>query len=134
MIKDAVASCSPTAKAAILRGLACDRDFEAVIDRVMQLLFAPDVSLGCLDRSMTKQEPNLFEFAAAIVAQPSTGATKVMGRQVSDSGLAGAPLDSVPDYVGRHATFLSLALLRNSSEYSPFIYAGTLEPCVQQLL
>lgn len=62
-----------------LGGIAADRDFEAIINRVLQFLFAPDVSLSCLDGGVPKQKPNLFEFTSAIVAESGTGTTKVMG-------------------------------------------------------
>jgi hypothetical protein len=55
----------------------------------MQFLFAADISLGCLDGSVAKQKPNLFEFAAAIMAESGTGATKVGGRQMGYAGLPG---------------------------------------------
>jgi hypothetical protein len=41
---------------------------------VLQFLFAADVSLRCLDGSVAKQKSNLFEFAAAIMAESGTGA------------------------------------------------------------
>jgi hypothetical protein len=59
----------------------CERDSKSIINRILKLLFACDVPLGCLDRSMSKQELNLFEFAAAIVAESGTSATKVVGRR-----------------------------------------------------
>jgi hypothetical protein len=53
----------PSATVSFSRGVAaCDRNSEAIINRVVQLLFASDVSLR-LDRSMPEQKPNLFEFA-----------------------------------------------------------------------
>ena len=55
----------------------------------MQLLFASDVSLRCLDRSVPKRKPNLVELAAAIMAESGTGATKNVGRQISYAGLLG---------------------------------------------
>jgi hypothetical protein len=75
MIKDVIASCVPDRAGHYLSGLTRDRDFEAIINRVMQLLFASDVALRCLDRSVPKQKPNLFEFAAAIMAESGTGAS-----------------------------------------------------------
>ena len=50
---------------------------------------------------MPKQKPNLFEFAAAIMAEPGTGAAKIVGCQIGYAGLSGAPLDRIPD-VARH--------------------------------
>jgi|ERR1019366_1217063 hypothetical protein len=135
MIKDAIANFVREASGPLrLGGVACDRDFEAIINRVLQFLFVPDVSLRCLDGSVSKQKPNLFEFAAAIMAESGTGATKVVGRQIDYAGLPGTSLDRVPDHVRGHASLLSLSQFRNSSEYSSLAHAGMREPCIQQLL
>lgn len=83
---------------------------------------------------MPKQKPNLFEFAATIMAESGTGATKIVGRQIGYAGLSGTPLDGIPDYVRCHASFLSLSYFRHSSEYSPFAHARMPEPCIQELL
>ena len=48
---------------------------------------------------MPQQKPNLFEFAAAIMAESGTGAPQIVGRQVGYAGLPGTPLDRMPDYV-----------------------------------
>ena len=72
---------------------------------------------------MTEQELNLFELAAAIMAESGTGATKIVGRQIGYAGLTGTPLDRIPEYVGCYASFLSLSLFRNPSEYFPFAHA-----------
>ena len=82
---------------------------------------------------MPKQKPNLFEFAAGIMTEPSTRAAKIVGCQIGYAGLLGAPLDRVPDDVGRHAILLPLSLSRNSSEYSPLTHGRMLEPCIQKL-
>jgi hypothetical protein len=50
-----------------------------------------------------KQKPDLFEFAAAVMAESGTGATKIVRRQIGYAGLSGTPLDRIPDYIGRHA-------------------------------
>jgi hypothetical protein len=63
---------------------------------------ANDVSLRCLDGSMAKQKPNLCEFAAAIMADSGTGATKVVGRYIGYAGLPGTSLDRIPDHVRGH--------------------------------
>ena len=123
MIKGAVANCVSGRRFSVLRGLAQDRNSEAIINGVLQLLFAPDVSLGRLDRSVSKQKPNLLEFAAAFMAEPGTGATKIVGCQIGYAGLMGAALDRVPDNVGCHAGFLSLSHFRNPSEYPPLAHA-----------
>ena len=46
-----------------------------IIHGVLQFLFAADVSLRCLDGSVAKQKSNLFELAAAIMAESGTGAS-----------------------------------------------------------
>ncbi len=83
---------------------------------------------------MAQQKPNLFKFAVAIMAEPGTGATKIMGCQIGDPCLAGTPLDRIPDHVCRDANFLALSLFRDSSEYSPFAYTVALEPNDQNQL
>jgi hypothetical protein len=40
----------------------------------LKLLFASDVPLGCLNRSVAKQKLNLFEFAPTTMTQAGTGA------------------------------------------------------------
>jgi hypothetical protein len=82
---------------------------------------------------VSKQKLNLFEFAAAIMAQSSTGATKIVGRQIFYASLTGTPLDRVPDYVGCHASVLSLSVFRNPSEYFPLAHARMLEPSIDKL-
>ena len=82
---------------------------------------------------MSKQELNLFDLAAAIMAESGTGATKIVGRQVGYASLAGAPLDRIPDYVGCYASFLSLSVLRNPSEYFSFAHARMPEPGIHKL-
>ncbi len=72
---------------------------------------------------MPKQKLNLFEFAAAIVAESGAGTTKIVGCQIVYAGLPGTPLDRIPDNVGGHASILSLSILRNSSEYSPLAHS-----------
>jgi hypothetical protein len=55
---------------------------------------------------VSQQQLNLFEFAAAIMTESGAAATKVVGRQIGYTGLAGTPLDGIPDYVGCHPGFL----------------------------
>ena len=81
-----------------LAAVAGDRNPKTIIDNILQLLFAPDVSLRCLNGSVPEQKPDLFEFATAIVTEPSTCTSKIVGRQMLDA-LPGTPLD------GYHTTF-----------------------------
>ena len=73
-----------------------------IVHCILKFLFAPDVALSCLDRSMAKQQLNLFEFAPTTMAKARAGAAKVVWRQVVYSGLSGTPLHRVPDYVCSH--------------------------------
>jgi len=59
---------------------ACDlrHDLEPVVHRVTQILLAAQIALRRLDRDMAEQELNLFQFAAAAVAQFGAGSAKVM--------------------------------------------------------
>src|SRR5271165_2969621 len=128
MLKDAIAN---LASAPLRLGSnARDYDFEPIINRILQFLFAPDVSLRCLDGSVPKQKPNLFEFAAAIMTESGTRATKVVGCQIGYAGLPGTSLDRIPDHVRGHASLLSLSRLRNPSEYSSIAHARLGEPCI----
>ena len=117
-----------------LRYVLRDQNFEAIINRILQLLFAPDVSLRRLDGSVPEQKTNLFKFAVAIVAESGTGTTKIVWRQIRDASLSRTPLDRIPDHVGRHASFLSFPLLRNPSEHPALAHARMHEPCIQKLL
>ena len=83
---------------------------------------------------MSEQKLNLFEFAAAIMAESGTGATKIVTRQIGYAGLSGAPLDRIPDYVGCHAGVLSPSLLRNPSEHFPLAHPRMPEPSIEKLL
>lgn len=82
MIMDAIANPARGAAPPNSSGcVACDWDFETIINRILQFLFAADVSLRYLHRSVAEQKLNLFQFAAAIMAEAGTGATKVVGRR-----------------------------------------------------
>jgi hypothetical protein len=72
----------------------------------LKLLFASDVPVGCLDRSVAKQKLNLFEFASTTMTQAGAGAAQIVGCQIVYAGLSGAPLHRVPDYIGCHASWL----------------------------
>jgi hypothetical protein len=48
---------------------ARDRYSKSIINRILKSLLTSDVSLSCLDRSVSEQKLNLFEFAAAIMAE-----------------------------------------------------------------
>ena len=56
MIKDAVANHMSDQAGYGLRYVLRDQNFEAIINRILQLLFAPDVSLRRLDGSVPEQK------------------------------------------------------------------------------
>jgi hypothetical protein len=45
---------------------------------------------------VSKQKLNLFDFAAAIVAESGTGPTNIVARQTVYAGLSEAPLHPIP--------------------------------------
>jgi hypothetical protein len=44
-----------------------------VVDCTLNPLFAAEISFGCLNRNVTEQKLDLFEFASCSVAKPCTG-------------------------------------------------------------
>jgi hypothetical protein len=50
-------------------------DAHPVVHRVPELLFAPEVALGCLNRDVPKEELDLVQFAPGEMTQPGTGAS-----------------------------------------------------------
>jgi hypothetical protein len=64
MIKDAIANSPNRLRVKLSSGLTCDGDPESIIHCIVKFLFAPYVTLSCLDRSVAKQKLNLFQFAS----------------------------------------------------------------------
>jgi hypothetical protein len=111
-----------------------DRNSKSIINRILKFLLASDVSLRSLDRSVSEQKLNLFEFAAAVMAEARTGATKIVRCQIGYAGLPGTPLDGIPNHVRCHSGFLPLSVFRNPSEYLPLAHLRMPEPGVEKLL
>jgi hypothetical protein len=74
MIKYATAILTPGHAGHVLIRVARDRNSKSIINRVLKSLLTSDVSLSCLNRSVSEQKLNLFEFAAVIMAKARTGA------------------------------------------------------------
>jgi len=53
---------------------------DCVIDGTLNLLFATEISFGCLNRNVTEQELDLLQFASGDVAKPCTGSAEVVRR------------------------------------------------------
>ena len=118
----------------VLGGVARNRNSKPIIHGILEILFASDVPLGCLHRSVANQKLNLFQFASTAMAKPGACATEIVGRQIVYAGLSGAPLHCVPDYVGCHARFLSHSSLQNPPEYFPLTHSRMLEPDIEKVL
>jgi hypothetical protein len=67
------------------RGVA-GKNSKSIIHRILKLLFASDVPLRCLHRSVAKQKLNLFKFASTTMAQPGASAANIVGGQMSADG------------------------------------------------
>ena len=61
----------------------------AVVHRVPELLFAPEVALGCLNRDMPEEELDLVQFAPGEVTQSGTCAAQIVRGQLGDIRLGG---------------------------------------------
>jgi hypothetical protein len=68
-----------------------------VIHCVPQFLFASQVVLGRLNRSVAKQELNLFKFAPRQVTESCASAAQVMRSEILDVGTFRSRFDDVPD-------------------------------------
>jgi hypothetical protein len=66
---------------------------------------------------VTKKKLDLLQFASRTMAQARASAAKIVRCQIVYAGLLGTPLDRIPDYVGRHASLLSLSTFQNPPEY-----------------
>ena len=64
VVKRVIANGPNRLRSKLSSGLTCDRDFESSIHCILKFLFASDVALSCLDRSVAKQKLNLFQFAS----------------------------------------------------------------------
>ncbi len=79
MTQDAIANITRDCEGQFSSGVTCDRNSKPMIHRILKLLFASDVPLRCLHRSVAKQKLNLFEFASTTMAEPGASATKIVG-------------------------------------------------------
>jgi hypothetical protein len=69
---------------------------------------------------VTQQELNLFEFASGTVAEPSTGTTKVMRRQVIHPDPLGISLYCCPNDIRSDPTTQFGPVSPDLPEYQPF--------------
>ena len=68
-----------------------------------ELLFAPEISLGSLNRRMTQEELDLLQFPSRQMAESRTCTAEIVRSEVLDSGLASRSFDDVPNCFRRDA-------------------------------
>jgi hypothetical protein len=76
---------------------------EVVVNRVMESLFAAQVTLGSLNRCVAEQELDLFQFSTRQMAQPGAGAAQIVRGKVFDAGPLRSTLDNMPDRLRRES-------------------------------
>jgi hypothetical protein len=99
----------------------------------LKLLFASDVPLRGLHRSVPEEKLNLFQLASTTMAEARARSAKIVGCEIAYAGLPGAPLHRVPDYVGCHTSFLSYSPLQNPPEYLSLSHSRMPEPGIEKL-
>ena len=99
---------------------------------MFKVLFASDVWLRGLHRSMAKKKLDLFEFAAASMAETCATASKVVWCEIFDPGLFSTSFHRIPDYVGCHASALSHSISQNLSEHFSVAYARIPKPTIDK--
>lgn len=78
-------------------------DTDSVVDGRPDSLLAAQVSLGGLDRDVTKEKLDLFQLGAGGMTQPSACSPQVMRGQPVDPGFLGELADNVPNNLFGHA-------------------------------
>ena len=76
-------------------------EIEEVVYWMSKILFAAEIVLSRLYRSMSQQELNLLQFTAAIMAQLRACSPQIMRGNVLQSGFFAAGSDDVPDNILR---------------------------------
>jgi hypothetical protein len=107
---------------------------ESIIDCFLELLPAPDVSFRRLHGRVTEKKLNLFEFASRAMAEPSTGTTKVMGREMVHADPLGILFYDCPNNIRRHSTTQFGPIFPDSPEYQTVSHSGTAKPIINQSL
>lgn len=108
-------------------------EVKKIVDRVSEILFAPEIAFGRLNRCVAQQELNLLQFTAAIMAELRAGPPQVVRCNVLQPCSLAAGSDHVPDNVLREASAPHLSpsgdrskdfALINSSGLCPLIESG----------
>ena len=96
-----------------------------------QILFAAQIPLGGLHRDMAEQELNLFQFAAAGVAQLGARPAQVVRGDVLQPYAAAVAVHDMPDNVLADAIAPNRSILAGGAEYSSAANLGRRCPAVQ---
>jgi hypothetical protein len=83
---------------------------------------------------VAEQKLDLFEFASTSMAEAGTTATKIVRCKILYASPLGTPFDRIPDYVGCHASILSLSILQNPSKGFSLAHARMAKPKIQKPL
>jgi hypothetical protein len=77
-------------------------DTDAIVDCILNSLLAPQIFLSSLDRNMSEQKLDLFEFAAGNMAEASARSAEIMGRQMRQAKLCCLVFNNMPDHSIRY--------------------------------
>ena len=106
-------------------------DANAIIDRQSNPLFAPKVALCRLNRNVSQEELDLLQLASRRMAEPSTGPTQIVWRQLHHAKALGGFLHNVPNCLHRHAISPSPSKFVDPAEQFSSINCGCGELIVQ---
>ena len=84
-----------------------------VVDGVLQPLFAAEVSLRGLNRSVSEKELYLLQFTASKVAQPGASPPQIMGCKFLNARTLRSSFHNVPYRLRRNPVLISQALPGN---------------------
>jgi hypothetical protein len=109
MIKDAIANITKWPGRETVQAASHSTEIpSSIIHRVLKLVFASDVPLRGLHRSVAKEKLNLFQFASTTMAKARASAAKIVGCQIAYAGLGpsfGRPvqasIDQQADYIAQ---------------------------------
>ena len=86
MIKDAIANIAKWPPPETLQAVSHATEMPSRSFTALKLLFASDVPLRGLHRSVPKEKLNLFHFASPTIAQARASVSKIVGCQISYAG------------------------------------------------
>jgi hypothetical protein len=76
-------------------------EVKEIVDRMPEILFAAEITLGRLDGCMPQQELNLLQLATVAVAQLRAGSPQVVRCNMFQARSLAADLDDVPHNILR---------------------------------